>query len=142
MTRAAPYLGARRTDAGDVNVTPMIDVVMCLIVFYLIVGHLVEEQRSEVDLPDAATGEPDRPAQPLVINVIAGEAGPRIVIDGRELGRDELRFVLDDLGVQRPESVVQLRADERLTYEAISDIVKACRDAGVPSIELATENIP
>lgn len=141
MSRAAPYLRARRAESGDVNVTPMIDVVMCLIVFYLIVGHLVEEQRSDVDLPNAATGVPDRPAQPVVINVIAGERGPRIVIDGRELGRNELRFVLDDLGSQRPESVVQLRADERLTYSAISDVVAACRDAGVASIELATEGL-
>src|SRR5262245_26062452 len=72
-----------------INVTAMIDVVMCLIVFYLIVGKLAADQRSAMRLPASATGADDKTQDVLVVNVMPGPAGaagpPRIVIDTAEI---------------------------------------------------------
>ena len=60
---------------GEVNVTPLIDVVMCLIIFYLMVGKLATDRKTPVTLPESAVGTQAEP-DVLVVNVApAGSAG-------------------------------------------------------------------
>ncbi len=74
-----------------VNVTPLIDVVMVLIVFFLIVGKLANEQASGVRPPSSAFGRADEPAGTVVVNVLAreGSAPARVVINAQELRGEE-----------------------------------------------------
>lgn len=124
---------AREHPVSHVNVTPMIDVVMCLIVFYLIVGRLVLERRGEVSLPVSTVGDAAAEhADPLVISI---EREGIIRLDGREIAPDALADALALRGKGR----VRLRGDRSLPYEAIRPVLDACRDAGITSIELATE---
>jgi biopolymer transport protein ExbD len=127
---------AREHPVAHVNVTPMIDVVMCLIVFYLIVGRLVLERRGEVSLPVSTVGDavPER-ADPAVISV---EKGGALRLDGRPITLDDLADTL----ALRPNRRVRLRADRTLPFDAIRPILDACRAAGVRTIDLATERQP
>lgn len=127
---------AREHPVAHVNVTPMIDVIMCLIVFYLIVGRLVLERRGEVSLPVSTVGDavPER-EDPAVVSV---ERGGTIRLDGREVA---LGALADALAL-RDERRVRLRGDRSLPYGTIRPVLDACREAGVVSIELATEQGP
>ncbi len=129
---------------GDVNVTPLIDVVMCMIVFFLIVGKLVADQRAQLRLPETRSGSA-KPAQDVfVINVLAspdsGEA--RVVVDNEPVETPVLRELLRARLLRDPATVVQLRASRELPYGAVRPVIDACRDAGVPSVRLAAEHAP
>jgi len=124
---------AREHPVSHVNVTPMIDVVMCLIVFYLIVGRLVLERRGQVSLPVSMVGDAAAEhADPVVVSI---ERDGTIRLDGREITLGALPDALALRGKGR----VRLRGDRSLAYEVIRPVLDACRDAGITSIELATE---
>lgn len=127
---------------GKINVTPMIDVVMCLIVFYLIVGKLAADQRSSMRLPASASGVEDKPQDQLIINVMPGPgAEPRIVIDTAEIPPSQLAAAVRDRVSAKPGVVVELRGSRELAYGAVAGVIRACKDAGVGSVRLAAERI-
>jgi biopolymer transport protein ExbD len=125
-----------------VNVTPLIDVVMCLIIFYLMVGHLAAGRSGHVDLPVSGTGIPEERAAPIVINVVdPEEAGkPPVLLIGDEVVRQlELATRLKQKALLTPGLEVQVRADKRLSYGAISPVLTACREAGLLSVKLVAQ---
>lgn len=143
-THASAPAGGGKLEGG-INATPLIDVVMCLIVFYLIVGRLAEVKLSVVDLPGAAAGAQDPEPDLLVINVALNEGDPAApavtTVEGRRfpdaaLLEAEVRRRLQDL----PSSVVVVRASRRLPWGQVEPVIAACREAGAPRVRLATEH--
>lgn len=128
---------------GRINVTPMIDVIMCLIVFYLLVGQLVETQRSEVVLPEAHSGQKMHEQELFVINVLPDEdTGSKIVVDGQPVSPFGLESLVRKRLELKENLVVHVRADRTLAYGAVDPVVRACRGAGVRALRLSTEHVP
>jgi biopolymer transport protein ExbD len=121
---------------GKINVTPMIDVVMCLIVFYLIVGRLAADQRSGMRLPESAVGLTDKTQELLIINVLPDG---RIVIDAQTIPDIALEATIRERLAAKPDVVVEVRGARELPYSAVSGVIAACRGAGVASVRLAAE---
>lgn len=134
-----------------INVTPLIDVVMCLIVFFLIVGKLASERGMAVRLPQAVSGREENSARVLVVTIgrisadaerSAGFAAAGVIVqlDGK--------FMVDAKALEgqvfsrineQPETSVQLRADRDLSFGLVEPVLRACRDAGAKNVRLATE---
>jgi biopolymer transport protein ExbD len=131
--------------AAKINVTPLIDVVMVLIVFYLIVGRLASQTQGRVQLPQTATGDTAR-ATGVVIAVSPAKdpiTPVTILVDGNPTPlasvKDALQTRLPELAAGTPPIIpVQLRADRSLTYGDIAPVVQACRDAGLLNLELVS----
>jgi biopolymer transport protein ExbD len=121
----------------------MIDVLMCLIVFYLIVGNLAADRLMPMDLPRAQARD-DRPApEEFVINVRTGDSADASPV---ELRLEMSAVTLADLEAalvariaENPATTVLLRADRGLVYAHISPIIAACRRAGAATVNLAVE---
>lgn len=136
MRRLALHRGS---SGSHINVTPLIDVVMCLIVFYLIVGRLASTNGQAVAPP--STGVGDTAAMPrLVVNVARSESG------GIELSLSGTSLTLEGLGEalrlrlgDPPTGEVAIRADRRLAWGDVRPVVEACRAAGLSSVKLVTE---
>lgn len=129
-----------------VNVTPMIDVVMCLIIFYLMVGHLASGRSGSVNLPSAGQGERAEQAAPIVINLApsdepgaAPDAEPVLLIGDERVLMRNLAQRLKDLATLSPGAEVQVRADRRLAYGSVSPVLNACREAGLLSVKLVAQ---
>lgn len=133
----------RPNPAGKINVTPLIDVVMCLIVFYLIVGKLAADRQAKVNLPEARAGVSQASSDhALVINVMPlepGETRPRILLGDMPVAEADLETALKSQLAADPNLGVQLRADRSLEYGAIAPVIEACRRAGLASVKLAAE---
>lgn len=127
--------------SGKINVTPMIDVVMCLIVFYLIVGKLAADQRSNIRLPVSSTGATDKAQDQLVINVMPGAppAGTRVVIEAADIPLENLEATIKDRVASKQDLVVEVRGSRDLSYASVATVIRACKSAGVASVRLATE---
>jgi len=138
--------------SGKINVTPLIDVVMVLIIFYLIVGKMAADRRAQIELPFTGVGAAEE-GTPLIITIAAAEgvgvgvgaegataaAGARMFLNGTEMDRETLENTLIAAG---SEAAVQVRADRRLPYGAVAPVVDACRRAGMGSVKLVTERMP
>ena len=119
-----------------VNVTPMIDVVMCLIVFYLIVGNLASDSRPPVDLPKASATEDAMPGDPIVLTLDASPGSTRARLGTRELDVTRLENELAAARITHPDAALELRADRALPYASIAPALEAARAAGFVGVRL------
>ncbi|MBU6414027.1 MAG: biopolymer transporter ExbD [Planctomycetes bacterium] len=130
---------------GKVNVTPLIDVVMVLIIFFLIVGQMAAEQGARVKLPTSASGRSDAVAgDRVVISVIAattpaGLPAATIMVDRTQLSPRQLQDFLSTKLASASALNVIVRADRGLDYSLVQPTLDACRDAGVSSVNLIAE---
>lgn len=133
----APVSDSRLRAAGEMNMTPMIDVVFLLIIFFLVSSHLARrESRMALDLPTAATGQADDDPSPrLTINVAADGA--------LSLGAEAIEpaRLIERLRTQREAEGdtlrVRLRSDQAAPFSAVEPALAACAQAGVEDIALA-----
>src|SRR5262245_38879446 len=128
--------------SGKINVTPLIDVVMVLIIFYLIVGKLAAERQGHVELPSSAVGAQVDTHDPVIVTIEPGEPdspGPKILVNGHDVPPGSLESVLRTRVAADPgATIVQVRGDRRLPYSDIAPVIKACRDAGLVTLRLVT----
>ena len=142
-----------------VNVTPLIDVVMCLIVFFLTVSKLVKDEMVEMVIPRAQVGlEMEDQAGRLTINVVPPRdkdnnvipvdqrymtaAKPAIKIQGQDAitgdGWKDLVVRLRAEKKAKPDLKVILRADENEQYDWIGPVLVACAQADIKDVNFAT----
>jgi biopolymer transport protein ExbD len=130
----------RSSRSGDVsiNMTPMIDVVFQLIIFFLVSSHLAKQEvQMKLPLPEAASGEKETdPSAPrLTINLLADGT---LSLSGRSVTRDELPAWLGarvrDLG---KDVEVRIRSDRMTPYELVEPILVACARAGIWNVTFA-----
>lgn len=128
--------------AGKINVTPLIDVVMVLIVFFLIVGKLAQDRQARVELPRTAAGAVEANPAQVVVNVVGVERGASIVVEGATMSAEQLEEFLRRRLAAEPGAQVQLRADRRLKYAEVAPALEACRLAGLSAVRLVAERSP
>ncbi|MFN0011002.1 MAG: ExbD/TolR family protein [Phycisphaerales bacterium] len=141
-----------------INVTPLIDVVMCLIVFFLIVGKLAADAGA-VRLPESGVGRNEAAESSIVISIAPARGGPddgsiawggaraRVFLDSVPMTSaaqlDTLltaRAAAAGAGGRAP--AVQVRADRDLPYAAVEPALAAAGRAGITGVRLATERAP
>lgn len=134
------------TGSVGINMTPMIDVVFQLIIFFLVTNHLVkQEEQLELPLPVAASGrEPTEENLPrLTINVL--EDGT-LMLAGHALLPDDLRARLQEKVREVGTSLqVRIRSDRAAPYRFVEPVLRACAGAGLWDVSFAVyraEDVP
>jgi len=139
-----------------INVTPLIDVVMCLIIFFLIVGKLAHDT-GDIRLPSSASGRPDQPARAVTVSVAKPRgdaplnAPPRFFVDGTlAANEDELRALIAERagikpieggGYSAPLVPVHVRCHKELPFAAVTPVLRACATLHIPGVRIATERV-
>lgn len=126
---------------GEVNVTPLIDVVMCLIIFYLMVGKLATDRKTPVTLPPSDVGE-DAARRTLIVNVAYAAAGntqrAAIVVDGESIAdAGSLERLVRSKVEENAEIAVQIRAEQDFPFGVVGPIMRACTAGGAKTVWLA-----
>ena len=124
------------------NMTPMIDVVFLLIIFFLVSSHLAQQEvQTEMDLPTARSGNRpgEDPMRRIVVNVLPEEHPEgRIQVGGRRLRAEELSELIGFESRRYDEPLeVRIRSDRRVPYRVIEPIMIACARAGVWKVTFA-----
>jgi biopolymer transport protein ExbD len=124
-----------RTASSGINMTPMIDVVFQLIIFFLVSSHLAkQEAQLELPLPIAESGraphDPDT-AAPVIVNVLA-DGG--ILVAGRALSAGDLEERLRAIQAERGTTEVKIRAHRRVAYRHVEPIMLACHRSGMRQV--------
>lgn len=120
------------------NMTPMIDVVFLLIIFFLVSSHLSrQENQIELKLPIAASADDDRDLQTprLTINV---SASGDYSLAGRPITADRLKQRFTDIKSTEGDNVeVRIRGSRSATYDAVQPIMLACTESGIWNVTYA-----
>lgn len=115
---------------SDINVTPMVDVMLVLVVIFIITAPLMASS-IRLDLPRAENAQPgDAPA---FVSVVVDKAG-QSYLDDQPLTPDELGARLAQLASRRADTEVQLRADEGVPYGRVVEVIGLAQKAGLSRI--------
>lgn len=120
------------------NMTPMIDVVFLLIIFFLVSSHLAKQEvQMQLDLPNAASGDEAIEDQTprVTVNLLADG---RVLLAGRETPPDQLaRRLTEKLKQSGPDVEVRIRGDRGVHYQHVEPILVSCAQAGVWNVTFA-----
>ena len=119
----------------EINITPMLDVVFILLIFFIVTANFIKEPGLEVNRPDSETAEPTENAAILIAVGNAGE----IYMDGRRIDKRQVKANVVRLLAENPQGSVVIQADEKATADTIMAVMDAAREAGVYNISLASE---
>ncbi len=115
------------------NMTPMIDVVFQLIIFFLVSSHLVK-QESQLKLPlpvaDSGTLSDDTQSR-AVLNV---RADGSLLLGGRPVAAEQLEERLRELLREKGELEIKIRADRHVPYRFVQPILLACYRVGIGNV--------
>ena len=119
----------------EINITPMLDVVFILLIFFIVTANFIKEPGLEVNRPDSETAEPTENAAILIAVGNAGE----IYMDGRRIDKRQVKANVVRLPAENPQGSVVIQADEKATADTIMAVMDGAREAGVYNISLASE---
>jgi len=131
-----PRFGHRRP--VEFNVTPLIDVVFLLIIFFLVSSHLAQQETQiELALPAAASGHESQASKVARVTINILPDG-RLMLGSAEVSANEISSRLD---VERRQTSadmeVRIRADRDLVYALIEPVLLACAEAKIWNVSFA-----
>ena len=126
---------ARAEDESEVNLTPMLDVVFIMLIFFIVTASFVKEAGIDISRPPAATAERKERGNIMV----AITANDQIWVDRRQVDPRALRANLERLHAENPQGSVVILADESSKNGLLVRVMDAARLAGIKSVALAAE---
>lgn len=120
-------------DESTIDITPMLDVVFIMLIFFIVTASFVKEAGIEVNRPQAATATVQEHAAILV----AIDAQNRIWVDRRAVDLRRLRPNIERLHAENPQGALVIQADRLATTETLVAVMDAARAAGVHDLALA-----
>lgn len=128
--------GGDEEQEASVDITPMLDVVFIMLIFFIVTATFVKESGIDVNRPQAATAVVKEKANILV----AIDAHNKIWINRREVDIRSVRPNIERLHAENPKGTVVIQADRDSRNEVLVQVMDASRLAGVYEIALAAEN--
>jgi biopolymer transport protein TolR len=119
---------------AEINVTPLVDVVLVLLVILLLVAPMLKEELP-VELPLAANADQQAATTTPTLMVAADGS---VTFEGAPMRSDDLAERLRALYEGRIDKTVMLAADRSLTYARVVEVMDACRAAGIERIVVVT----
>ena len=121
--------------AGEIDLTPMLDVVFILLIFFIVTSVFITEAGIDVNKPVASTAE----AKNKDLILIAVSPQGDIWIDGEQIDPRFIRSRFELRLAEAPNSSVVIQADQNASNEFVMMIMKAARDADISDVSISTE---
>ena len=123
-------------DENEINLTPMLDVVFIMLIFFIVTASFIKEAGIDVNRPDAPVTE-SKPENANILVVI--NANDEIWIDRRLIDPRALRANIERLHAENPQGSVVIRADKSSTNKMLVTVMDSSRNAGVYNISIADQ---
>jgi biopolymer transport protein ExbD len=122
-------------EEDEVNLTPMLDVVFIMLIFFIVTASFVKESGMDINRPDAATAVKKERGNILVAITPTGQ----IWIDRRQVDVRSVRANIERLHAENPQGAVVIQADRDSKNGLLVAVMDAAKLAGVESISIAAE---
>ena len=122
-----------------INITPLIDVVFQLLIFFMVASSLVKPNQIELDLPESTSGTKAVDQTVLAVTYRIREGQPEVTLDNRPVADlVELNDALRQLETDSDQPPVDIRIEETVPYQDVVSVIDAVRDAGFYKFSLLT----
>jgi|TARA_B100000886_G_scaffold162846_1_gene111035 biopolymer transport protein ExbD len=126
---------AVKDDESEINLTPMLDVVFIMLIFFIVTANFIKEPGLEINRPDSDTAEVQENAAIL----IAVGSNDEVYMDGRRIDVRQVKANVVKMLADNPKGSVVIQADEKAVADTIIKVMDGAREAGVNAISLASE---
>jgi biopolymer transport protein ExbD len=123
-------------EENEINLTPMLDVVFIMLIFFIVTATFIKEAGIQVERPDTVTADTQEDAAIL----IAISEMDEIWIDRKEQDPRGVRGVIERLHAENPKGSIVIQADEGSTHETLVIVMEAAKAAGVTNVAIASDN--
>jgi len=121
--------GDRHSLQSDINVTPLVDVCLVLLIIFMVVTPMLQKgipiQLPVTDNPDK---KPENAKQKLI--TVAWGDPPKYYIDAKWLPKEEFTKELDEMYQRDPSAELVIKADQRLKYGEVKEVMRITKEAG------------
>ncbi len=121
-------------EAQAIDLTPMLDVVFIMLIFFIVTATFIKETGKEVDRPDAVTSYP-KPAASILVAVGSDN---EIWIDKKRVDPSGVRLVIERMRADNPKGTVSIQADKQADIKFVVEVAKAAQEAGVAEVSVST----
>ena len=123
-------------EENEINLTPMLDVVFIMLIFFIVTATFIKEAGIQVERPDTVTADTQEDASIL----IAISPNDEIWIDRKKRDPRAVRSVIAQLHAENPKGSIVIQADEKSTHETLVIVMEAAKGAGVTNVAIATDD--
>ena len=126
---------APQEEESEINITPMLDVVFIMLIFFIVTATFIKEAGIDVNRPDAQTAVKQEKANILIA------IGPNndIWIDRRQVDIRSVRPNIERLHAENPQGSVVIQADKESKTDTLIQVMDASRQAGVFNVSIAAQ---
>lgn len=119
-----------------IDLTPMLDVVMIMLIFFIVAGSFVREDSIEVERKQTANAtESDQDSDNITVQISADNM---IWLKGRRIDAKAVRANISRLRAENPKATVIIKAHNKSTTNILAKVVNSSREAGVYAVSLST----
>jgi len=123
-------------EENEINLTPMLDVVFIMLIFFIVTASFIKEAGIDVNRPEAPTADKQEDAAIL----IAISEVDEIWIDRKVTDPRAVRGTIERLHAENPKGSIVIQADEESTNEILVIVMEAAKQAGVTNVAIAAED--
>ncbi|OHD71310.1 MAG: biopolymer transporter ExbD [Spirochaetes bacterium RBG_16_49_21] len=127
--------GNEDDEIGYINITPMVDVLLVLLVIFMVTANFLKKESVNINLPKVNASDPNV-AQSIQI---AMTKNGKLLMEGMDTSEENMVAKLSRESKYRPNMRVTLSADERLPYGSIARVMGLIRYSGVTRIALSVK---
>ena len=130
--------GGSKGVKNDINITPLVDVVLVLLIIFMVVTPMLQRGK-DVHLPRARqTGDDKQQADPLVLSLTPDK---KIWVESAQFDEDTVEARVAQDMMADPNKRVLLKGDDTLTVGDVRQLMDHAKKAGAKTVELAVEQI-
>ena len=135
----AMAVGGKKGIKADINITPMVDVVLVLLIIFMVVTPMLQRGK-DVKLPQAMKVDEEKKgaADPIVISVTPDK---RIYIESDSYDDEGFKAELGKKIIAAPGRRILLKGDQSLVFDDVRRVMNLAREAGAKSIALGVEEV-
>jgi biopolymer transport protein TolR len=126
--------GQTRSSLAEINITPLVDVVLVLLVIFMITAPVLQSG-IEVAVPKTRTVK-EITEQRLVVTI---DRDSQVFLGDQPINIHDLPYRLRQKGADPARQVIYLRADERVSFGAFASVMDAVKEAGITNISIVTQ---
>ncbi len=125
----------QQEEGADIDLTPMLDVVFIMLIFFIVVASFIKEAGIEVNRPDANNEPPDSDSTSILVRI---ESDDQIWMENRRVDARAVRANIQRLLAADPTAPVTIKVDKGAKAATVVDVADAAREAGAGGVNWAS----
>ena len=118
-----------------IDLTPMLDVVMIMLIFFIVAGSFIRESTVEVERKPTSSAQSSEPSENIIVQVSATDD---IWVKGRRIDARAVRANISRLRAENPKAAVIIKAHNKSTVDEVATVIDSAREAGIYNVSLTT----